>query len=564
MEISTGDLRMEYENGFLRYLQLGADEVLRKVYFAVRDANWGTVPLQIRNEKLKIDNSGFEVSYEAFSQHEIIDFQWQCKIIGKDNTVRFDILGRSYSSFLANRIGFCVLHPRECAGLPVTIGHTDGTLSMNAFPEMISPHQPFKAIKTMAWELASARIFLDFNGAVFETEDQRNWLDASYKTYCTPLELPFPVQIEPGHEVRQSIVLRVDAKTGFEQAVHPRKHRFSVLEDTYPLPCLGLESNAVTLNDWSMNKLRSLDLAHLRVTVNYLEEFGQAAFEQAVAQATAIGVPISLVLVTGADSDALQKQFSVVDWKGIEVKEVTVIDGRHKTTGTAFLNTVLPIVRSVFNDITIGGGTDYYFTEINREPPHMDLLDFCSFSANPQVHAFDDRSISETAATFYDMLQSGKVLSREKPVHISPITLRPRANPDATETLSPEEQLESRVDARQQAPLCAYWTLASIKQLVRGGVASATFFQTIGREGLLSQQGRRAFPVFKIFEFLGKHKGGRMLDAVSSSPLEFDGLVLEKKGKRYAALFNLTDKMIDVHFMGQLTTLDPGEIKFWG
>ncbi len=43
---------------------------------------------------------------------------------------------------------------------------------------------------------------------MFETEDQRNWTDASFKTYGTPLELPFPVSIENGTRVRQSVRLR--------------------------------------------------------------------------------------------------------------------------------------------------------------------------------------------------------------------------------------------------------------------------------------------------------------------------------------------------------------------
>ena len=34
-----------------------------------------------------------------------------------------------------------------------------------------------------------------FNGETFEMEDQRNWTDASFKTYCTPLSLPYPIKI---------------------------------------------------------------------------------------------------------------------------------------------------------------------------------------------------------------------------------------------------------------------------------------------------------------------------------------------------------------------------------
>ncbi len=40
-------------------------------------------------------------------------------------------------------------------------------------------------------------------------EDQRNWTDASYKTYSTPLALPFPVEIRAGETVEQTVTLWV-------------------------------------------------------------------------------------------------------------------------------------------------------------------------------------------------------------------------------------------------------------------------------------------------------------------------------------------------------------------
>ena len=44
-----------------------------------------------------------------------------------------------------------------------------------------------------------------FNGETFEMEDQRNWTDASFKTYCTPLSLPYPIKIIKGTTIKQSI-----------------------------------------------------------------------------------------------------------------------------------------------------------------------------------------------------------------------------------------------------------------------------------------------------------------------------------------------------------------------
>jgi hypothetical protein len=60
----------------------------------------------------------------------------------------------------------------------------------------------------MRWQAANAISYqLDFEGDVFQTEDQRNWGDASYKTFCTPLSLPFPVQLQKGDTVWQRVTL---------------------------------------------------------------------------------------------------------------------------------------------------------------------------------------------------------------------------------------------------------------------------------------------------------------------------------------------------------------------
>src|SRR5207247_7392946 len=117
--------------------------------------------------------------------------------------------GEARSDFQRNRIGFCVLHPsRECPGRPCVVEKADGTVERGIFPRFISPHQPFKEIRSIAHEVApGVWAEVRFEGDVFEMEDQRNWTDASYKTYCTPLGLPYPVQVRCGDRVMQSVTL---------------------------------------------------------------------------------------------------------------------------------------------------------------------------------------------------------------------------------------------------------------------------------------------------------------------------------------------------------------------
>ena len=99
--------------------------------------------------------------------------------------------GEALSTLRKNRIGFCILHPMACAGLPCTISHVDGSVERGAFPTYISPHQPFVEFDAITHEMPGLTAELRLSGDTFEMEDQRNWTDASFKTYSTPLRLPF-------------------------------------------------------------------------------------------------------------------------------------------------------------------------------------------------------------------------------------------------------------------------------------------------------------------------------------------------------------------------------------
>jgi D-apionolactonase len=84
----------------------------------------------------------------------------------------------------------------------------DGTTEYSHFPVAISPQQPFLDMRSIAHQAAPdvwAEVW--FEGDLFEMEDQRAWIDASYKTYCTPLRLGHPVEIRKGTRVRQSVTL---------------------------------------------------------------------------------------------------------------------------------------------------------------------------------------------------------------------------------------------------------------------------------------------------------------------------------------------------------------------
>ena len=566
--LTAGDLCLEFENGFLRYIKLGQKEIVRMIYFALRDENWGTIPHRIENLQVKEKENSFKIQYEAKSQHPIIDFEWQCSITGENNTIQFEIDGQSHSKFLRNRIGFCVLHPiKECKGKPVVITHADKSKTTHRFPEYISPDQPFKNITSMEWSIDEARANIDFEGDLFECEDQRNWLDASYKTYCTPLDLPFPVQVENGERIWQKVCLVVEGSLKAEHKIIPELKQ---LDTSYPMPAIGLEANTNVLSSFAVSHLRKLQMSHLRVEADLYRKDWQEDLNKKLDQAGTLNVPVELVLFPSND---LPDDFMTNFREERVIRSIILLDHHEPVIGPEKTATILPKLRTFFKDLPIGIGTNFYFTELNRNRPSFKGFDFLSFSSNPQVHAFDDLSIFETAVTFTDVLKTAQFFSNGLPVHVSPVTLKPRSNPDATGELTPDQKQKNRIDTRQRKTLAAQWWMIAFKYLAQGGSSSVTAFQTVGEEGIMMSDQEsifdffparpdELFPVYDIFRMLGQQKGSKVIGTESSHPQLFDGMLFETStGRKLLVLTNFCNHPLAIKISERTFELKAREIR---
>ena len=128
--------------------------------------------------------------------------------------------GRGARAMLYNRIGFCVLHPwRELGGAGYR-GETPQGPVTGEFPRLVAPQRfengvyvpLFNSVSRLEIALAGGgEVTLAFDGDLFETEDQRNWTDSSFKTYCTPLALGFPHQLAAGERRHQAVTVSARA-----------------------------------------------------------------------------------------------------------------------------------------------------------------------------------------------------------------------------------------------------------------------------------------------------------------------------------------------------------------
>jgi len=152
--------------------------------------------------------------------------------------------------------------------------------------------------------------------------------------------------------------------------------------------------------------------------------------------------------------------------------------------------------------------------------------------------------------------------------------------------------LPTWVDPRQLEPFAAVWTLGSLKYLADSGTDSATFFETVGWNGIMdvddvssrpkefpSRPGE-LFPVYQLLREVGEFQGGSVRQVDTSDNLAAIGLALRKAGKLRVLVGNLTGERqsifikglsansVDVHLPGggtiQVTSDSPISIPPYG
>jgi hypothetical protein len=559
IELSAGPLTMVFEPelAFLRYIRYGDREVLRGLYAAVRDRNWGTVPPHVTNLKIERSEGEFQMTFNVGCRQREIEFDWKGTITGrKDGSVVFDFDGAARTTFLRNRIGFCVLHPvEECAGQPARVEKDDKTVENGRFPLQIAPNQPFMNMRAITHTVVpGVQAEVRFAGDVFEMEDQRNWTDGSYKTYCTPLARPFPAEVQAGTSIRQSVSVRLSG-TGSAPAVKRNRAieltAASTAATRLPAIGLGLSTAAESMTARDTARLKALAPSHLRADLKLYEGAFEKDLERASNQAASIGAGLELALFVGsAPESELKRLADAARNLKAPIKHYLIFHRDEKSTSAGTMKLARQALRT-----NIASGTNAYFTELNRERPPLAESDMVTYSMNPQVHAFDPLSLIETLEMQAVTLASAREFCGKLPLIVSPVTLRPRFNPNATAAMKQEgplRELPFEVDPRQPSLFAAGWTLGSLKYLAEGGAASATFYETVGWRGVMeTEKGSPlpdkfpskpgvVFPLYHVLADVNQFQGGEVTPLKSSSRLEVEGMLIRKNNAQRLLVANLS------------------------
>lgn len=197
----------------LRRMCLHGREIMRSVGLVIRDGFWGTHALVERHSDTREQGQRWwrRIQGVVVADDGEPGLDWTVHMEVASDSLRVSAELKARRDFSTCRAGLMLLHPLDgVAGAAVSVRHSDGRVEEGVFPRLISPGQPFFDIQgLMHSPVPGLALDWQLSGDVFEMEDQRNWSDASFKTYNRPLAWPCPYIIAAGERIEQCIELRI-------------------------------------------------------------------------------------------------------------------------------------------------------------------------------------------------------------------------------------------------------------------------------------------------------------------------------------------------------------------
>jgi hypothetical protein len=513
--------------GSLSNLSFAGVPVLRAVRAVLRDRDWRTAPTVVHD--VTTGPRELRVSGAFHDEHgeDVLDADWQLSARGDDRELAVEFAATARSTFQRNRFGLVVLHRPDDAGTALEVTHPDGSTTPARFPEAIAPHQPARDVAALRWSRPGVDVTVEFDGDVFEMEDQRNWTDASFKTYSTPLSEPFPVTLVPGAGVNQRVLVRCTPNAR-PVPVAPAPTRIDLVPTGEALPQWG---TTLVVPGFEGPLLVELVLS-------------DPVWPGVLEAATGSGRPLDVRIVT---DDPVALAGVCAHLRDANLVRLGVHSQQSHVSTPELWSALRAAAVGLPGDLVAGARS--HFTELNRT---LDRLPGDAagvvFASTPQMHDTGrDQFLEALAIQRLTALQAVSTAAG-RPVHVGPVTARARFNAVATTPWRvgrDHVRRDPRVDARGFAA----WVVASAAAFSVPGVASVTFGDVDG-------------PAGESLVLLAGCAGRERLDLAEGCvlPQEVHLLAARAGGRDVALVANLADGGRRLDLGGTVLDLEPGQV----
>ena len=603
--LSAGPLSCDLSEGGLRSIRWGDVEIVRAISYLLRDRDWGTVPAITSDPEVSASANSFDARFEMRMATPDGALACSARLRGDaEGQLLFEVTATPDVPLATNRCGFVVLHPASAAGSPLRVEHTDGRMEDTAFPRLISPSQPVLDIRGLRYAPVAGvdlelRLEADLPGdpaGKFEMEDQRNWSDASFKTYVASLLDPWPYTLPGRRGLRQSVLVNVKGQAPRRAGAAASSRKTLRLGEPSPrvLPAIGVGVPP------GISRARQVEIAALRalgarwwLVELDLQDPGLSADLLAVAAARhGINAEVQIDVIAPADmaaEDAASTLRRSCREAGLAINAVRMLPApllksfqpSDRWPAHPALEDYAIAARRHFPRALVGGGMFTSFTELNRKRPSAEGLDFIGHLTCPIVHAADDQSVMQTVEALPHITASVRGIWPKLAYRLGPSCLAPRRNPYGEDT-APNPRHErialASSDPRHAGRFGAAWTVAYAACCAGEGLDVLAMHESHGPNGpcggeplVASSAERSVVPAWQALQVLASAQGARLVP-IADLPSDAAGLAWTRDGSHFDLLvantgpttidFELPDSF-ETAGLNSSTALGPYMVRHW-
>jgi hypothetical protein len=413
-------------------------------------------------------------------------------------------------------------------------------------------------------------------GDIWEMEDQRNWTDASFKTYGRPRDIPWPYTIAKGETVVQRTLLSFEGTAPGEGVpAAPRSETVEVALGVATIGELPRLALAISPEEAPHALAAAARLSQAPAEpIGWYEHgaHGLGELEAYAALAREIGAPMGLELVLpckSAPAAELAEIAGLLRQARLAPASITPIQAPMtkwvlkppEEFGLPGFAELYGAARKAFPGTAIGAGVTSNFTELNIDRPSLAEADYVTHATAGVIHEADDRSVMETLETLPHIFRSVRAIAGGLPYRLGPSAIGMRYNPYGKTVEANAANIRTAFahqDPRQRALFGAAFALGYLARAAEAGLEMVCLGAPTGPFGLVYRKtaypqpwfddeafpSPAAAPVYPLYHPLmaaAAAKGAQVLPVRSSDEKRVLGLCYEHASKgRVLWLANLT------------------------
>ncbi len=486
-------------------LRLGARVLAPRIFFSVRDESWATPRLPVSYRLPTASGVGSDASSVAFSGAvDGFPLAVAGTIATRDRSLVVTFTLTATGDAAVARAGPCVLH--DVVGPQGLIAaKLDNHRTLVALKDEVVPEPIVSGYRHLELPIGDATLAISFEGATFEMEDQRNWGDATFKSYCPPLEVPRPLRLRAGARVNYTLTFDVDAQRSPARVPSRIPSAASQIDlaglSHVSVPCLprvGLTHPGGALGDAALEKLRALRARFLHLFVDLGDAHWAELFAEDLSVAAALDVPAVVTLECPPRQRTSLASFS--ELAAGTVDTAFVFEPGSAVTSDAAADAA----REHFTGtgIAVGAGTRGHFASLNRAGRVPDSAQVVGVALAAAAHDDDRRALTTSPASYAAIVKGARQLAGPRPLYLGPVGLAPTFDSwSAPGHGAPARQGFDGGHRRHPTRFGAAWAVAAYAALAALGVERLCLAGTVGGRGV-GVEAEGHFITFPIFDAL--------------------------------------------------------------